>query len=193
MKRITGFLLLTILLMGLSGCKPQIVQRTNPAMTPQTTVKVETTPKDYLQIGFDLLNNEALGPLKLDMTESQLTLAIGKTDTKSKAVVWGSDGMEHSDWTYKKLGLNINMIKEKGSSANAVIYRITASAPCTYATLCGIKIGDTKEAVEAAYKDEINQQESSENIIVIGSVFGGIVVDISNGKVQSILIGASAE
>ncbi len=200
MKHFSVLLLSVLLLIGSAGCASGNAGKTAaPSVQPSAnsqaaaTPKGEPTPKDYLEIGFDLMDKEALGQLKLNMTESQLTEKIGKPNTKSKAQVWGADGFEHSTWSFTKIGLSIDMQKEVDSKAESVVYSITAKAPCDYATLRGIKIGDKKEAVLSAYRDEVDQQAGDDQSIVIGSVYGGIIVGIKNGMVQSIFIGASAE
>ncbi len=197
MKNIAAFVLSTLLLFGIFGCMSETsgtqTPSAKPSQTQTATPKVEPTPKDYEQIGFELMESESLGQLKLNITESLLKNKIGSPDKKSKAEVWGADGLEHSTWTYSKLGLVIDMQKEPGSKVESLVYSITATAPCSFATLRGIKIGDKKETVLTAYKNEINEEMTTQESIVIGSVYGGIIIGIQNGRVQSIFIGAGAE
>ena len=44
-----------------------------------------------------------------------------------------------------------------------------------------------------AYSDKINADESSDEMIVVGSIYGGMVFSFENGKVKQIFIGAGAE
>ena len=198
MKKAAVSLLVSLLILAMAGCSTSAsgnaqTPSAKPTQVQTATPKAEPTPKDYEQIGFDLMGAESLGQLQLDMSETLLKGKIGNPDKKSKAVVWGSDSLEHATWTYSKLGLEIDMQKEPNSKAEYVVYSIFAKAPCTYATQRGIKIGDKKDAVLAAYKDEVNAEMTNDESIVLGSVFGGVIVSVKNGLVTEIFIGASAE
>jgi hypothetical protein len=201
MKTISALLMTVMLLLGTFGCSsavPKSSQTPQPTTTGTASQAVLTPqgtqpPVDYLQIGFDLMDSEMLGQLKLGMNESNLIKAMGKPETKSEPEVWGADGMEHTTWTYTSKGLVFELAKEPGSKNESFMFSIMATAPCNLKTLRGIGIGDKKEVVLAAYSSEIDPSFSDEDAIVIGSVFGGILVGLKNGSVQSIFIGASSE
>ena len=58
----------------------------------------------------------------------------------------------------------------------------------------GIGIGSSKNEVRAAYSDMINMEDSSEKVIVLGSVYWGVHFHFSDeGVVESITFGADAE
>jgi len=61
------------------------------------------------------------------------------------------------------------------------------------ATPRGIKIGDSKAAMQQAYQEEIDNESSDEDILIIGSVFGGMQIQLKNGTVSEIFIVAGAE
>jgi hypothetical protein len=173
--------------------KPSPKSSAKPSAKPSASPD-STKSKDYDALGSALLDNDGLGSLKLRMSESALVKLMGQPDSKTEAQVWGADGLEHSDWTYTSKGLEIGMAKQPDDT-EAVIDSLTATAPCDLATKRGIKLGDTKDAVLTAYKNEINPDanDDTDSWIVIGSVFGGIGIGIENGLVASIFIGASAE
>jgi len=65
---------------------------------------------------------------------------------------------------------------------------------CKLATRRGIKIGDTVAAVRKAYGDvEDKSRGQSRDSFVAGSLYGGVIFDLKDGKVTQIFIGASAE
>lgn len=210
MKKITALILATALLSGFCGCaknNPAIPSAPDVSYPPtsqapeQTSVTKEVTqtpektePKDYLQIGFDLINSESLGELCLHMTGSQLIAILGEPDKKEDPVIWGADGLLHSSWSYEKKGIEINMVKEPDKDEEAKIFSIRAFSPCVLQTKRGIKIGDKREDVIRAYSNEIYPNNSqTEGNIIIGSVYGGIWVAIEDGLISAIFIGASAE
>ena len=140
------------------------------------------------------MKKDGIGSVKINMTESDLVKLLGQPDSKAAPQLWGADGLNHSDWVYASKGLKINMAKDP-TATESIVFSIDAAAPCPLTTQRGIKIGDTKDAVMAAYGDSIDSKVNPDTgtRIIIGSVYGGIIVDIDNGAVKGIFIGASAE
>ena len=82
---------------------------------------------------------------------------------------------------------------EKKSGAKTVA-SITASAPCTFATKKGIKIGDAESAARKVYAEYADRESGNEpGVFVVGSVYGGIIFNFTAGKVSKIFFGAAAE
>lgn len=199
--------LLTLFAFSGAGCAPMPAAQTSPdastspsagsgpspsSLTDEPDANTGTSAsKDFGELGIALMANDGLGSLKLGLSERDLVLMLGQPDTKSDAQIWGADGNEHSDWKYASKGLEINMMKQPDDT-EASIYSITAKAPCSLATQRGIKVGDTKEAVLKAYANEYDPESGSEDI-VLGTIYGGIMIHIENGVVANIFIGAAAE
>lgn len=214
MKVFAVILLVAVFIFGVAGCTPAVQNATTapaakisatpaPATAARTPALVTSAPataapapsaeKDYSQIGFDLMAAESIGKVKLNMTESELLAALGQPDGESDPELWGADGLHHSDWTYESLGLVVNMTESTNPESEFTVYSVNANAPCDQATKRGVKIGDTKDAVLTAYRDEIENPGSSDTAIVAGTVFGGVQFSIKDGLVSGIFIGASAE
>ncbi len=73
------------------------------------------------------------------------------------------------------------------------INSILISEPCTLKTKKQIGIGDSQQAVKAAYADFIDKESSDATTIVAGTVYGGLLFTLEGEKVKTIFIGASAE
>lgn len=145
---------------------------------------------DYLKIGF-LLMKEALGPISIGATDSSILKTLGEPDQKSAAKIWGADGMEHQRWVYHAKGIELDMIRKE---ITQTVNMIKIIGPCDYKTQRGIQIGSSDAAVQSAYKDEINPNDSKPNSsIIAGTLYGGIIFDIKDNIVTSIFIGAAAE
>ncbi len=81
---------------------------------------------------------------------------------------------------------------EKGGAKT--ILNITAEAPCKLATSRGIQIGSTEEALAKSYRDVQNKEASEPGkFFVAGSLYGGVMFHLEDGKVAQIFIGAAAE
>lgn len=169
--------------------EPSAVPSAKPSPSPK-----DNSGKDYAALGWALMESESLGSITLRMSESALITLMGEPDSKSETEVWGADGLEHSSWSYASKGLEIGMAKQPDDT-EAFIFSLTAMDPCDLATSRGIKLGDSKDAVLSAYKNEIDPSanDDTDSWIIVGSVYGGMGIGIENGAVTYIFIGAAAE
>lgn len=198
-------LILAIALIGTIGCSAKVPEDSDVSpsavtdtATPADASVLPTTDSgdtDYLQIGYDVMANERFGELLIGMTESQVIALLGQPDDATEYELWQADGLEHTIWTFIAAGCSMDMSRTPDTSDEAIIASIYANASCTLATQRGIKIGDARDAVLAAYANEIDpaSDPDTSGCIVIGSVYGGIQVGIEADAVTFIFIGAGAE
>lgn len=145
---------------------------------------------DFAEIG-DALMKEKIGFLTLGISGDIVLKNLGEPEKKSAARIWGADGLEHHSWYYPAKGIEFDLVRKDGK---LIVDRISIERPCDFKTQRGIQIGSNTAEVQAAYKSEINPHYGSpESSIVAGTVFGGIIFGIKDGRVQSIFVGASAE
>jgi hypothetical protein len=143
---------------------------------------------------FVLMKSEQLGTLKLDTLLSKLKLPSScGSPQKDTETFWGADGALHQSWTYKACGLELGLVREKNTDPHRV-FSLTLVAPSRLKTLRGIGIGSTAQAVLKAYASEYNPGESQKGLtIVAGTVYGGLIFTLKQGKVSEIFWGAAAE
>ncbi|OQB16018.1 MAG: hypothetical protein BWY15_00145 [Firmicutes bacterium ADurb.Bin193] len=158
----------------------------------QITDSGKPAPKDYSEIGFELMNSESIGALKIGLSDNDVIKALGEPEEKSEMEIWGADGENHQTWNYKSKGIQLDMI---GDLKNQVINSMSIKSPCDFKTKRGIGIGSSRTDVSAAYKNEINNDDPSVNqsVLIAGSVYGGIIFSFENGTLTTIFIGAAAE
>lgn len=135
---------------------------------------------------------EGIGGIRMGLTQTQLTAILGEPDSKGKAEKWDADGLVHQDWSYKSKGIQINM-ESNPNLADQVIFSVTITSPCNFRTKKNIGIGSTYNEVMAAYEKEIDKPASDKKQIVVGSIFGGIIVHFENEKAVQLFFGAAAE
>ncbi len=133
-----------------------------------------------------------VGDLVLGLSHTKVIELLGQPGSKDKAIEWGADGMMHQNWFYKAQGISLNMDSNKDMKDQAVS-SITITSPCTFKTKKNIGIGSTYQQVMAAYEKEIDKSSSDKTKIVVGSIYGGIIIDFKNDKAENIFIGAAAE
>ncbi|MBT9545353.1 MAG: hypothetical protein IV090_08190 [Candidatus Sericytochromatia bacterium] len=143
---------------------------------------------------FALMKSEQLGTLKLDLPLSQIKLpASCGSPQKDEETFWGADGALHQDWVYTACGLELGLVREKKTDPQH-LFSLTLRAPSRLKTLRGIGIGSTAQAVLKAYASEYNPGESQKGLtIVAGTVYGGLIFTLKQGKVSEIFWGAAAE
>ena len=150
----------------------------------------DNTPTNYDQLKQTDLNY--IGDLSLGMTIKDVVGNLGEPEAKSAEEEWGADGWIHQDWEYKAKGISLNMAREKDSSAME-IFSISITNPCQFKTKKSIGIGNTYDEVKTTYAQEIDTTASDENVVTVGSLYGGVIFEFENKKVAKIFVGAAAE
>jgi hypothetical protein len=138
----------------------------------------------------DLLTAEHIGPLKYGTPQSAVLRAFGRPSSKSAETYEGATGDWIQTWSYP--GLRIDMASQKKGAAKSLV-RLTVTR-AGLRTARGIGVGSGETAVRKAYADVIDRSGGgAAGHIVAGSIYGGVIFTIKNGKVVEIFLGAAAE
>lgn len=161
------------------------------AMAGESLVEdsVDLPVKNDDEIGFELLKSESIGDLKIGLTGLKTIELIGEPAERSKAEKWEADGEVHQNWLYSNEGITLEMIGE----GEQIINSISIIAPCNFKTKKQIGIGSSKDEVLKAYNVAIDRSAGESDNITVGTVYGGLMFNFENGKVNSVFIGSSAE
>jgi len=138
------------------------------------------------------VDSEHLGPMKLGMTAKQVVAAVGKPATRSAWTLEGATGTWIQTWTWPTRGLTAIMGAQSRGGAQSVD-RVWIDGKSTLATARGIRLGATRAKVVKAYDKDVNEEESSPDRAVVGSIYGGLIFTLKNGRVVQIFLGAGAE
>ena len=137
---------------------------------------------------------EHLGGLKLGTTEKDVLKLLGKPEKKGDLIKQEADGTFVQQWEYPAKGLSILMSAGAKKTGAKTAAALTASAPCALATKAGIKIGSDAAAVRKAYAGHADKENPpTESEFTVGSIYGGIIFNFTEGKVSRIFFGAAAE
>ncbi len=151
------------------------------------------TPPALAADPFPLLRQERLGPLAIGSPATAIERAVPCPLTRRPPVHWGADGRWHRTWEARACGLSVDLVADAMEGAPTVA-SIRLVAPSGWRTRRGIGIGSPVDAVRRAYAREWNRPESQQfGGFVAGSVYGGLVIGLRNGRVSSIVLGAVAE
>jgi hypothetical protein len=166
-------------------------EETKSAKSDTTVVAPADTADKKVDVDVPAGGIDQVGGLVLNLVDNQVIALLGQPDSKSKEVEWGADGLMHQDWIYQSKGLTLNMSRNKTAQQ---IFSIIVSSPSDLKTPKGIGIGSTYDDVIKAYDKEINKEESTDDVVVVGSIYGGVIFNFnSSKKVDRIFLGAAAE
>lgn len=147
--------------------------------------------KDLEKTGLDIMQTENIGVLKYGLSLSSAKKTLGEPSKKSKTVLWDADGEYHQTYYYASNGIELDIIGN--NETGKTVDMLTITEPCSFKTSKNIAIGSSYREVQSAYKDQIDPDNSNQESIVVGSIYGGLIFKFKDQKVTSIFIGASAE
>ena len=156
--------------------------------TTETTIAPTVVESTVAVEADDSVN---IAGLPLESAETVIVQMLGAPDAKSPTVEEGATGDFVSNWTWPAAGVTAKMA---GSSPTGpfVIRALTIAAPSTLRTVAGIGIGSTEAEIRSAYGDSVSK-ESTPELLIVGSVYGGLLASVADGKVTELFVGAAAE
>lgn len=176
------FLSLNLLVVvALAGCQSK---------APDGRSTSSSRTEDYSSVGSKLVRNESLGAVRIGSKSDDVVKALGEPESRSQTGVSEVDAKPHQQWTYAKQGVVLDMVTE---SERQEVATITVSSPSTLKTKRGVGIGSPESSVTTAYAAEIDPSSVDAQTIVAGTVYGGLIFGLENGRVASIVLGAAAE
>lgn len=190
MKRVIGILFLGIIIVGCN----QNIDPENSSQEVDKTVETEDSlvideSIDYSKIGFELMETEKIGELKLDMKLEAVEKITGEPHDVTAFEYWGADGYEHQSRFYQDSTIDVGYIKL--DDGEIVVDRIFIDNNTKFKTTQNIGVGSTKRDILKAYEGKISNV--SKGSVIVGSIYGGILFYLENGKVKSMFFGAAAE
>lgn len=145
------------------------------------------------QAAFDMAA-EGIGPLRLGLDADKARQAVSCPAKAGKEFYEGATGDYVREERFPGCGLTLKLAGSRRGGPKTVA-AITAQAPCALNTSRGVGIGATEAQLVAAYgkyKDEDGLSEAGKTFIV-GSIYGGLIFELRNGRVTRMFLGAAAE
>jgi len=188
MKKYLVFATIILLFISCTSCKSK-----NDS-TDNTKKNNEVLPKDSLNELEKLkqTNLNQIGDISLGMKAATIKEKLGQPVSTSAAEIWDADGWYHQDWLYPTKGIMLNMSGENDST-RLDVFSITITSPSLYKTNKDIGIGSIYSRVMTVYEKDIDPSSSDENVVTVGSLYGGIIFEFADKKVVKIFLGAAAE
>ncbi len=173
-------------------------QPAEPAALPATALPTCTlaNPENIDSV----LDDEQIGGLGLGDSAKKAVTLLGVPVDVDEEYPNEVDGGFTRQWKHSN-GITLNIWTEKSEknpdaqTEKGSVGFITVNSPSQAKTRYGIGIGATRSQVLAAYGDCISAEEQngdSESVLA-GTVYGGVLFSMRDGKVESIDVGAMAE
>ncbi|MBU5627509.1 hypothetical protein KQI82_11370 [Oscillibacter sp. MSJ-2] len=188
-RRIGAMLLAAVLCAGATACgsdRQGDTSRQEPSVSrqePDASLNEPDVSRQEPAEG-DLLETERLGELRYNQTEDEVEELLGEPAGRTEPEYWGSDGLTHTQWSYDGVEL---------SFAEGILESAAVTEPFAGKTQAGIAVGDSAEAVREAYGGWIDEESSTEERIVAGDVYGGLIFTLKDDSVVRITLGVTAE
>ncbi len=148
---------------------------------------------------------ETFAPLAIGMTVSEVEAALGPPDKRPALQSEAATGDFVASWTWKRQGISLTLRGSSESDAEPTVRSIRLQKPSPFRTAKGVGIGSTREEILAAYgayqeeespadaPEGMGEMDPDPNVLVIGSIYGGLIFHFENNRVSWLFLGAGAE
>ena len=168
---------------------------TEEAPESQPAAKTELPPCEPDNEGCrsERVGQESLGWITADVSVETIKEKLGEPSKKEERILMEATGDHVETWAWKDAGVQLEMTAPDMTAPVNDHIAVTVFPPFDGKTSRGVGIGSTEEEVRAAYKNLIDPGSRPGEMIIAGSVYGGVFFTIEDGKVTTIFIGAGAE
>jgi hypothetical protein len=144
-------------------------------------------------VGTCIIEHERLGPLRIGLGEPAAMGAVECPPAKGDESFEEATGSYVQSWIFAECGVTLIMESDERGAAKRV-GGITVAAPSRLRTSREVGIGTPEATALAAYEPFLDREMTVPGeVIVAGSPYGGLVMNLENGAVSEIFLGASAE
>jgi hypothetical protein len=134
------------------------------------------------------LGSVSIGPLHLGTDAKDAVKVLGKPKTASKPTLMGATGAFMSEWDWGAVALQMAGSTEKGPF---FVASINVAGSSQFKTNAGIGIGSTRGEVTAVYGTYLAHTDDPDTVLV-GSIYGGLLLHLEHDRVTAMYLGALA-
>lgn len=138
---------------------------------------------------------ERIGGISIGMTSRALIQELGAPTRKSGREFAEYSGGYEERWEWAGKGLAVTMGSDDKRGPQSVLM-VVIDAPSELKTQRGVGLGESADRVRKLYADvkaAESDDEIADEVFVAGSIYGGLFFMFEAGKVQTIVLGPSAE
>jgi hypothetical protein len=138
-------------------------------------------------------SKEMVGELHVGMTAAEVEAVLGRTPKQTKLAEEPATGDFVQVWKYDVLGVDLTMAASNRKGDDKRLSAIDVAATSKLALPWGLAMGSTRADLEKVYGSHFDPDFTDETQFVAGSIYGGVVYKLADGKVSGVFVGASAE
>lgn len=154
-----------------------------------SVVLVDAAPENE----FTFVRSESIGGLKLEMTPKQFTPLLPCSVEKGEPTLWAGIGEIIQEWNYSDCGIKLQLSSPDNDTPQT-ISSIKVTAPSEFKTSRGITLGSDFSQVLQAYSEFADEADNQTGeTFMAGSIYGGLIMQLEDGLVTSLFLGAGAE
>jgi hypothetical protein len=113
--------------------------------------------------------------------------------TATSREIWGADGEWHFALEAHACGVTLGLASPTPDGPARVV-SVSVEAPGDLATARGIRVGASEAEALRAYRSDLDAEATRPGeVVVAGSLYGGLVFSLRDGKVTRVFLGAAAE
>lgn len=195
MQSLRSFAALSIVVSILSaGCASSPTPPSDAATPPHQNGSAPSVETSYADPTSETFDGLAIG-----MDAEAVQLLLGPPDERGTPVEMAATGMFEADWRWKSRGLTARM-GAASADAEPRVSGMEIAGSSKLRTSRGIGLGATRAEVESLYADALGKgrepnepNPDTEQLLVLGSLYGGTFFRFESGKLVSIFVGAGAE
>lgn len=150
----------------------------------------ENNPRNKAALA--LLKDEAIGGIRMEMTDKEVIAVLGQPSKKGKAIEEGATGETVAQWEWKKAGINVLFTD---ANKTPKVRGIGLSDPSALKTKKGVGIGSSRAELDTAYGAGHMKagDDGADASYTVGNHYYGLVFSFEGGKVKSAYWGTLAE
>ena len=183
----TKFVMVCLLLLSF-GCRSEQEKQTEAIEIQEESVQL---PGAMFDSADGWWTREALGNIEMGQTEREVRATHGAPEETEGPLFQGATGLYEWTWRYKEPDLQISFSAQEEDGPWTISALATTRE--SLKTRRGVHVGAPLEAASEAYGDVIDAENFDEDLLVAGSLYGGVIFTLKDNHVESIFIGASAE
>jgi hypothetical protein len=153
----------------------------------------DSSAKDTCGNKPDLLTADHIGGIKIGMSLDEVKNLLGEPSSRDQLQNWAADGRWYATYYFSRMGLTLNMGSDDSACFKPTVASITATPVCPFRTARGVAIGSSLADVRSRYEPFIDNAQSSDTVVLAGSLYGGLIFELEKGKVKKMFLGAAAE
>ena len=183
----------------ITGCKSTPEEKPAETAVAEQTTKTEEKVEETKPLcatdeaWCSHMGSTAFGVIDRGVAVQTILDTFGEPTKKDARFNEEASGDAVETWYWTEKGITIDFLAPDMTADVTTVRSFTLAAPYEVKGAKGVGIGSTKQEVLDVYSGVIEPRSEGEDMIIVGSIYGGIFFTLVDDKVSTIFVGAGAE